>query len=130
MFGKTNFKACPHYKKPNKVITRLESLEKGHQIMVGTLKEIAAENKQGHDNFKAHMEKNANHHRETNEALIEMNSGLATLIVDKQNRDKRKDKRENWRDLLVGGVVLAFILAVSEFLFNQWATLKVLGVSG
>jgi len=127
---RTNFKSCPHYKKPNKVIQRLESLEQGHRAMVGTLKEIAVENKQGHDSFKEHMEKNVGHHKKTSEALIEMNTGLATLIIDKEKRDKRKDKRENWRDLLVGGVVLAFILAVSEFLFNQWAMTKVLGVNG
>jgi len=129
MFG-TNFKACPHYKKPNKVITRLESLEKGHQTMVGTLKEIAQENKQGHENFKTHMEKSSNHQKDTNGALIEMNTGLTALIKDKDDRDKRKDKRENWRDIILGGVALAFILAVSEFLFNQWAMTKVLGVAG
>jgi len=125
---KTNFKACPHYKKPNKVITRLESLEKGHQIMVGTLKEIALENKQGHDSFKAHMEENSNHHKHTNDALIKMGQNITSLIEDKQSRDKRKDKRENWRDIIVSGVVIALILAVGEFLLNQWAVSKVLGV--
>ena len=123
MFG-LGYKKCPHYESGDRLKRRVTDME-----------DIVKDNNEQWEYLKNHMEGEEVHHQttrdsivETNEAMVEMSQAVKTLVDDKKERDKIKDKRESRRDKIFTALAIAFILGLSKILLDLYATQKILGV--